>query len=285
MGKQDIIQYYQEAHISYVQGWDLKHSLAMHMGYFDKANKNLRAALKRMNEVIAELSEVKPGDVVLDAGCGVGGSAIYLAKEKACKVVGITLSGFQKKKADQFALQHGVAHNVTFEVQDYESTSFPNETFDVVWAAESVCHSEDASKFANEAYRLLKPNGRLVVADYYKAREPEGSAEKKDFEFFLDAVACPKKLESPSSFVQKLEMAGFSNCEDKNATHNVLPLIPRLRFLGISSSLVTSVLKFLGIRRSKARENGGEAVLATIRMFEKGVVEYHLFSARKVASY
>ena len=71
--KQKIIAYYDECEPDYKVIWDLDKSLAMHYGYWDGKVKNLRDALRRENEILAQKAHIKESDLVLDAGCGVGG--------------------------------------------------------------------------------------------------------------------------------------------------------------------------------------------------------------------
>lgn len=87
-----IVQYYKDTENAYKDSWDLNNSLAIHYGYWDEQVKTFSQSLIRMNEVMVETAGIKSSDIVLDAGCGVGGSSIFLAAKLGCKVSGITLS-------------------------------------------------------------------------------------------------------------------------------------------------------------------------------------------------
>src|SRR3989338_7530437 len=99
--KKQIIKYYEDTEVDYRWVWDLRRSLALHYGYWDEKVSNYRQALARENEILAEKAGINKEDFILDAGCGVGGSSIFLAKKYGCKVVGITLSQKQKEVADK----------------------------------------------------------------------------------------------------------------------------------------------------------------------------------------
>ncbi|MBS1920830.1 MAG: class I SAM-dependent methyltransferase [Bacteroidetes bacterium] len=92
---QRIIDYYKASENSYKDAWDLKNSLAIHYGYWDDTVRSFRQSLSKMNEVMAITAQIKRTDKVLDAGCGVGGSSIFLAKWISCHVTGISLSEAQ----------------------------------------------------------------------------------------------------------------------------------------------------------------------------------------------
>src|SRR5687768_2284802 len=89
---QKIIQYYKESENAYKDSWDLNKSLAIHYGYWDEKVNSFPQSLIRMSEVMMETAGIKPTDKVLDAGCGIGGSSIFLATTIGCSVTGITLS-------------------------------------------------------------------------------------------------------------------------------------------------------------------------------------------------
>jgi ubiquinone/menaquinone biosynthesis C-methylase UbiE len=65
------------------------------------------------------------------------------------------------------ANEKGVADKVLFHVMDYTQTNFADESFDVVWACESMSSASDKKAFIAEAYRLLKKGGRLIVIDFF----------------------------------------------------------------------------------------------------------------------
>ena len=87
-----IVQYYQYTENAYKDSWDLNNSLAIHYGYWDEGVKSFPESLLRMNEIMMQTAVIQSTDLVLDAGCGVGGSSIYLASKLGCTVTGITLS-------------------------------------------------------------------------------------------------------------------------------------------------------------------------------------------------
>src|SRR6187402_21871 len=134
---QKIIQYYKDTENAYKDSWDLNNSLAIHYGYWDEKVKSFPQSLLRMNEVMMEVVNIKPSDKVLDAGCGIGGSSIFLAEKIGCHVTGISLSEKQVNKAKELALKKNVETKADFKVMNYCATSFLGESFDIVWGCES----------------------------------------------------------------------------------------------------------------------------------------------------
>ena len=69
------------------------------------------------------------------------------------------------KKCFAIAGKKGTGDKTNFEIMNYSATNFPGNSFDVIWGCESICYADSKELFIKEAYRLLKPGGRLVVAD------------------------------------------------------------------------------------------------------------------------
>ena len=185
----DIAEYYDKTEVHYRRGWDLSHSLAMHYGYWDEKTKDFRHSLHRMNETLASFGGLSAGERVLDAGCGVGGSSIFLAKEVGCHLVGISLSNQQIQRAEENARQLGVSSRTHFMKADYRATPFAPDSFDVIWALESAVHDPEKHDFFSEASRILRPGGRLIMGEYIKADQPMKPQDKRLFHKWLDAWA------------------------------------------------------------------------------------------------
>jgi len=213
-----IIEYYKDTENAYKDSWDLDNSLAIHYGYWDRKVKSFPQSLLRMNEVMMEAAAIKSTDSVLDAGCGVGGSCIFLASTLGCHVTGISLSERQVEQAVANAKQRGVDSMVNFKVMDYCATDFPDASFDVVWACESICYTGDKHQFVKEAWRLLKPGGRLVIADGFVTQWEYN--ERPIIRRWLNGWQV-KSLESPSRFKNLLNLEGFVNLEYSNISKYV----------------------------------------------------------------
>ena len=116
---------------------------------------------------VAGLADIKPPDLILDVGCGLGGTARYLAVQYNCHVVGMDLTkeyiAVGKKLtelvglSDRVELFHGNALKIPFE----------DERFDIVWTEHVQMNIADKNRFYSEIARVLKPGGRLLFHDIF----------------------------------------------------------------------------------------------------------------------
>lgn len=103
---------------------------------------------------------------ILDVGCGIGGSTLYLAQKFNAKATGITLSPVQANRAIARAQEANLSSQADFKVADALKMPFDNESFDLVWSLESGEHMPDKRLFLQECCRVLKPGGTLIVATW-----------------------------------------------------------------------------------------------------------------------
>ncbi len=279
MQKEQIIDYYDTCESDYRLLWDLDHSHAMHAGYWDDQTKSLRDALKRENEILAERAKIKNGDCILDAGCGVGGSSIFLAQAYDCQVVGITLSEKQVQTATQKAIQAGVQDKTTFKVMDYTCTDFPSHTFDVVWGIESICHANNKQLFIKEAARLLKPEGRLIVADAFVKEQAKSSHDQTQMKCWLNGWGV-QALDSAETFAASLKKEGFEDIDFSDITANVLPSSRRLYWYSLPAIPLSKVGEWIGWRQPSQTANLYSA-RCQYQTLKKGLWQYGIFYAKK----
>ncbi|WP_413161599.1 methyltransferase domain-containing protein [Capilliphycus salinus ALCB114379] len=103
---------------------------------------------------------------ILDVGCGIGGSTLYLAEKFQAKATGITLSPVQANRATQRAQAAQLSQNVHFRVANALEMPFEDDSFDLVWSLESGEHMPNKIQFLQECYRVLKPGGLFLMATW-----------------------------------------------------------------------------------------------------------------------
>ena len=139
--------------------------LAIHYGLWGPDTKSDEEALLRANQTLVRGCNLGPGQQVLDAGCGVGGMAIWLAKEYDVHVIGLTNCEPHVGLAMEQAEQRGVGHLVEFRYGDFMEMPFPNAWFDAVLNHETYCYAPDKLTYLQGVQRVLKPGGRWQAVD------------------------------------------------------------------------------------------------------------------------
>ena len=275
---EQIIKYYDSCEIDYKLLWHLNKNYAFHYGYWDEKVKSFDQSLLRFNEIIIEKAKIKKTDRVLDAGCGIGGTSIFIAKKIGCKTEGITISQNQVDKAKKLAKKLNISSLVNFSNQDYMNTKFKSNSFDVTLALESVCYS-DKEKFLREAYRLLKKGGRLVVADGFNSKSKFSGKEKKLMNRGLNSWAV-SSLETPLFFKTKSNEIGFKNIKYEKINDKIMNSSKRMYLAFFPGFIVTYICNFLGIRNKFQTKNVRGAYFQ-YKALKGKLWEYGIFYAEK----
>ncbi|NER20457.1 MAG: methyltransferase domain-containing protein [Symploca sp. SIO1C2] len=149
--------------------WEQVWGEHMHHGYYGatgREKKNRRQAQIDLIEELLSWGRVEQAEQILDVGCGIGGSSLYLAQKFNANATGITLSPVQASRATERAQEAGLESRVQFQVADALNMPFADESFDFVWSLESGEHMSDKEQFIKECYRVLKVGGTFLMATW-----------------------------------------------------------------------------------------------------------------------
>jgi len=234
----DIENYYDQTEVHYRMHWKLEEGMGLHYGIWEENTPNTAAAILNTNYRLMKLGNIQATDLVLDAGCGIGGSSIYLAKHVGCQVRGITLSAKQVGTATKLAQSKGAGDLVSFSQQDYTKTNFPDNTFDVAWCIESMETAQDKTAYFTEMKRILKPGGRILIADIFKP-QAYNIDDEKDMQTMINGWAMSDIL-SVAEMHEMSNRHGFAVKEMVDVTKEVKKSVAKIYF--------ASVLGFFGTK-------------------------------------
>lgn len=259
-----------------------RHSVGMHFGLWDAGARTHAEASLRMNEVMADAAAVTTDGEVLDAGCGFGGSSLWLAERRGARVHGISNVPIHVRRAGRLAAARGLSNRCRFSVRSYERTGFADGCFDVCWFLESLCHGDDTGAVVAEAHRLLRPGGRIVIADPFRVRRPEAAADESRLRQFLGSWAV-RDLDTPGELARKIRSSGFVDFTFRDLTAAVLPDARWLYRRARRVWPVARAFDAVGLIRPAQLANVRAALLQHDIIVD-GLFRYGLVAARKAST-
>jgi arsenite methyltransferase len=172
------------------------------------------------------LASLKEGETVLDLGSG-GGIDAFLASKKVGpkgKVIGVDMTDEMLQRAKETASKHGYT-NVEFRQGEIENLPVKDNSVDVIISNCVINLAPDKLKAFKEAYRVLKPEGRIMVSDLVTNGELPDQV-RKSFDAWARCIA--GALEK-SDYLNKIAEAGFKNINIASQKPYTIDLAPQLR--------------------------------------------------------
>ncbi|GAV02065.1 hypothetical protein RvY_12677 [Ramazzottius varieornatus] len=164
------------------------------------------------------LFHLQRGQKVLDVGCGIGGSAFFMAQEYGVHVHGVDLSsnmisiGIQRRREGNF-------HGVDFEICNVMTKPFEPDSYDLVYSRDVILHIDDKRRLFEILFRCLKPGGQFFITDYC-CGEKEHSEEFKDY-----VKQRGYKLLTVADYGKLLEEVGFVNVKAEDRTKQFVNIL------------------------------------------------------------
>jgi cyclopropane fatty-acyl-phospholipid synthase-like methyltransferase len=274
-----VRQYYRDNQILYTLFWTERRALSMNVGLWTPGTRTRVEAFENQNALLGELLQPMASDRLLEAGCGTGGSSIWLSQRYGSRVFGITLCERQAALAARYARERAVEGRVRFTAADFTRSSFRDQSFSGIFASESVCHAERKDLFVAEAFRLLQSGGRLVVIDAFLTGQRLDQRERRLLAEWCEGFAVPG-LASVTTFTTMLTRAGFESVAFRDLTSHIVPTARRLVVWGAVGAPVFRALRVFGLA-SQSHIGHAMACRRMASLIDRNVCRFGVFAALK----
>lgn len=183
-------------------------SMVYSCAYFEDRAASLEDAQTAKLDLVCRKLGLRPGERLLDVGCGWGSLVLHAAEHYGVRATGITLSREQAAYARKRVADAGLTDRIDIRVQDYRAvTDGPFHAISSIGMAEHVGRDR-YREYAGVLYRLLGPGGRLL--NHQIARRPVADEDAYQLDEFIDRYVFPDgELAPVGSTVSRLEEAGF----------------------------------------------------------------------------
>ncbi|MBI4058252.1 methyltransferase domain-containing protein [Candidatus Gottesmanbacteria bacterium] len=273
--------------INYYHTWESRvlYSLILrgtkHFGYYPQ-NKFLPLfqALRLMEDKLAEKLALPPNSLILDAGCGEGNVAIYLSKNYSYRIKGIDILNFNIQKANQKKEKFNLHKQLEFFVGDYTLLQFPSEMFDAVYTMETLVHATNYTQALKAFYRVLKPDGRLVLFEYSISSKTHATQDLRQLMKMIIEASGMHALPhfEHGVYSRILKQAGFTHVSVEDITSKVLPFLQTFYYFAL---IPYQIIKLLKLQRQFV--NTTSVIEGYRHIPQHHYWRYNIISARKSA--
>lgn len=260
--------------------WENTWGEHMHHGYYGADGTENRDHYQAQQDLIEELlkwAQITQANHILDVGCGIGGSSLYLAEKYNARATGITLSPVQALRARQRALAMPHGHLAHFVVADALKPTFVPGTYDLVWSLESGEHMPDKRKFLQACADMLSPGGKFIMVTWcHRALPPDLSTREQHFLNRLYSAYHLPGILSISQYAALANQVGFEEVKTADWSDAVAPFW---------KAVLHSALSFRSLQGLLAAGwptiRGALTMRFMIRGYRKGTIRFGLLQGRK----
>jgi ubiquinone/menaquinone biosynthesis C-methylase UbiE len=231
---EEVFRYYDrtESRIGYRY---LLHS-TKHFGWYESGDSmwNFTRSMRRMEDELGERLGLPADAEVLDVGCGVGDVARRMTAKFKLKVTGIDILDFNLEEARKRSVAAGLEDRVKFQRGNYQKLDFPDQSFDGVYAMETLVHAADLGRALSEFRRVLRPGGRLVMFEYSRAPESTVSRQANEaLRKICELGAMPAWLNMFHGDMERIaQEQGFNLDSTEDVTRRMEPMLHAFSILG-----------------------------------------------------
>jgi cyclopropane fatty-acyl-phospholipid synthase-like methyltransferase len=288
ISKQTIIDYYHKNWNLFIKLWQVDETYCINYGYYEKGVHSRKQAILNMNKFIARILKLNSNSeetkYILDAGCGIGGTVVYLARQYPnIRFTGITIDSDHIKIAKQFAKQKQVISNTEFIREDYLNSNFPSNFFDAIFALESINYTAHTKNFIQEMNRILKPGGKLVVIDGFRTNIQLNPLLDKLYKKWCKKRVIPNITPS-KKFKLYLKSENFIKIKDTDHTSNIGRSVIRAFLISIPYLFSISFRRIIkGYHNQPIRKPSAfliDSIISLILGLKK-VITYNAITANK----
>jgi len=207
----------------------------------------LTPALRAMEQQLYQSLDLPAGSFVLDAGCGVGHVAMYMAR-KGLKVSGIDIVARHALRAAQNVSRAGLSSSVDIQTGDYHHLPFPDASFDGMYTMETFVHAFDPEGALREFWRVLRPGAHLAMHEYDHVPLDKAPSEyrKAMLEINFHTALPGNTRFEPGVLQELLADAGFVDVRTRNMSENITPMTRLFYVMGFLPWLIVC---FFGLQK------------------------------------
>ena len=200
-----------------------------HCGYYPQDTFwpfPIKKALRAMEDRLIASLDIQPsGGLILDAGCGEGYVAMHLARHHQVRVHCIDIVERHVLKTERNITKRKLEERVTVEQMDYHNLSgVSGQTFDCIFAMETLRHAQNPSAVLRELFRILKFNGTMVLHELARSNTlscpPDFKSSAKQF-IALNHIDIIRE----ATLKQMAEREGFEEVVIEDISTHIMPML------------------------------------------------------------